>query len=143
MENQRLTLKEENKKWLEFLCNTEENNKKYLKKYINTKSLVGSLMNFRRDLFEIGRGQALTKDELNLVIKEKDKIKLKTMLSELFLEYISSEEINYIDSAINNGLSADEIISLHRENKEMRIGTFIVSYKNLLKRKHQELPKAI
>jgi len=122
----------ENDKWFGLLVANEDDKETFYnnKNGFNSQSDgMLKVLEYRRYLLDKGRGQNLTEQELSKVTLSKDKSKLIQVLSELFLEPLSTREVQYyIDSAI----SADELIQLHKNHLNLRFSSILTGYKILL-----------
>jgi hypothetical protein len=124
-----LHLNQENQQWLKILCSSPENEKIFREEYMDVENAMMSVLSFRKRLLETSRYRKVTSSELEETLRCKDINKKLKILSEMFLEPVSLGEMNYIDSV---EISADDIIQLHNNHRELRLASILASWKILL-----------
>ena len=88
------------KKWYDLLCNTNEREKEFLKKfYRDDKWLLGQLGDYRTYQMQQGRGRNITAEDLMFAMSKEELINL---LQEIFLYPVEEYELTYIAKYIKS-----------------------------------------
>jgi len=115
------------------LCKDEELVQRYLNEYYNPEfeqwEIINSLIHLKKDLLK----ERTNVSEYEVKIKECIKIAnwkyLWLLLQDLYLEYLSKEQLQDIIELIHKGLDADDIMKWYEKGKKiLAITTFGVDY---------------
>lgn len=81
------------KKWINILCNTEENYNIFLSGFLNMYDFEESLFKFQDYLKSNGRGQDISIRQIKECLLKKDSMRLKVLLEEILLKPIDTAEM--------------------------------------------------
>jgi hypothetical protein len=120
-------------KLVNVLCKNEEDVQRYLNDYYSPKyekwEIINSLLSFKKDLLSERTDVSEYKEKIKECIEVGNWKFLWVVLQELFLEYISREQMNDIEELIHRGINEEHIIKwFEKGRKIVAMTTFGVDY---------------